>query len=153
MLVLTFVFFGPFLKNYSQAYNGFHQSDQTTDLSDYLSHFGILLFLVSGLLVFALYRTIGHSRTFRSMFSHRGKRDSLEVAAATAALGVLALVVIFLASSQRWGVTALSFVGLVAVVIVACREMRSHARTAPIMLFVYGMLALGPALPDGFNVL
>ena len=41
MGVLSYVLFSRVAKNYSQSYSSVNQSDQTTDLTDYLSHFGV----------------------------------------------------------------------------------------------------------------
>jgi YYY domain-containing protein len=154
MGVLSYVFFAEFAKNYSQAYNGFHQSDQTTALRDYLSHFGILLFLVTGLLLFSLHRAITRTNFVRSIFFGRARRrKALETMPVMAALAVAGGIIIYAGAMQRWGVTALAVVGLIAVVLVAIRELRSPSPMAPVLLFVYAMIALGLGLSGGVEVL
>ena len=154
MAILSYALFANIAKNYNQAYGGFGQSDQTTDLSDYFSHFGVFLFLMTGFLLFALNRSITRSNSIRSLFfgsSHRKKPiDTLPV---MLTLIFAAGFAIWLGTTQRWGVTILSVVGLVTLVLVAIREMRSPSPTAPIMLFVYAMLGLGLGLCGGVEVL
>ncbi len=152
MLVLTFVFFAPFVRNYSSAYGSVNRSDQTTDFTDYFSHFGIMLIVMSGFVMFMLLRAVSRSHTFRSAFVRRGSRGTHEAEVATGALVVVGALIVVMACTQRWGVTGLSFVGLVAVAILAWRELRRPTPTAPIMLFVYAMLALGLGLSGGVEL-
>ncbi len=155
MGVLSYAFFTPFAKNYSQSYNGFHQSDQTTAVSDFLGHFGILLFFVAGFLLLSLYRSLTRSRELRIVF-FGGKRRARAVEYAPLVLGALILagiLFVWLASRERWGVTALSFVGLVAVILCSIRELRHSTPTAPIMLFVYAIIGLGFGLTGGVEIL
>ncbi|HEY7802599.1 MAG TPA: DUF2298 domain-containing protein, partial [Dehalococcoidia bacterium] len=180
MALLTYVLFAPLIKNYNMFYSGFHQSDQTTALGDYLSQFGILLFFVTGFVLFNLNRAITRNNGIRGIFfGHRRRRTRPESGAVTnvnilgteAWLSVprkfspgdstpvmLALVaagaaIIWAGTMERWGVTMLALVGLIAVAICAWRELRSPTPTAPAMLYVYGMIALGLGLSGGVEVL
>ncbi|MBF6600282.1 MAG: glycosyltransferase family 39 protein [Dehalococcoidia bacterium] len=152
MAMLTYVFFAPLIKNYNMFYSGFHQSDQTTALGDYLSQFGILLFLVAGLVLFQLNRAITRSRGLRLVFFGHGRRraDSRPVMLALLAGGAA---IIWAGTLERWGVTLLAAAGLVAVLLCVWRELRSPTPTAPAMLYVYGMVALGLGLSGGVEVL
>ncbi|MHB8683648.1 MAG: DUF2298 domain-containing protein [Dehalococcoidia bacterium] len=154
MVALTFVFFARFAKNYNMFYGGFHQSDQTTALADYLSQFGILLFLVAGLVLFNLNRAITRNNGIRRVFFGRARRrkpsESMLVMVALVAAGI---VIIWAGTTERWGVTMLAFVGLAAVLLCAWRELRSPSPTAPTMLYVYAMVALGLGLSGGVELL
>ncbi|HEX5478400.1 MAG TPA: DUF2298 domain-containing protein, partial [Dehalococcoidia bacterium] len=152
MAALSFVFFSTFAKNYNMAYSGFSQSEQTTALSDYLSHFGILLFLVAALVIFGLNRSVTRNRTVRTLLFGRGRRRPVDAIPVTLGLIAAGAIIIWAGTFERWGVTMLAFVGLAAVLICAWREMRSPAPTAPAMLFVYGMVALGLGLSGGVEL-
>ncbi|HET6614641.1 MAG TPA: DUF2298 domain-containing protein, partial [Dehalococcoidia bacterium] len=154
MAVLSYAFFAPFAKNYDMFYSGFGQSTQTTALSDYFSHFGILLFLMSGFLAFTLNRVITRNHTIRSIFfGSARRRQPVETAPVMVSLAVAGALLIGAATVQRWGVIALAAVGLVALVLVAWRELRSPTPTSPVMLFVYAMAALGFGLSGGVEML
>ncbi len=154
MGVLSYVFFAQIAKNYSQSYNGFHPSDQTTALRDYLSHFGILLFLVTGFLLFSLHRAITRENAVRAIFFGRAhRRKPAETLPVMLALALAGGLLIYAGTLQRWGVTAMAAVGLVAVVLVTIRELRSPSPAAPVLLFVYAMIGLGLGLSGGVEVL
>jgi YYY domain-containing protein len=154
MGAVSYEAFAPFAKNYSQAYNGFHQSDQTTALGDYLSHFGILLFFISGFLLFALNRSMTRSGFVRGIFFGRSRRrNPAETAAAMATFVIGAAVIIWLAAMHDYGVVGLAAAGLVAVVLISIRELRSPSPMAPVLLFVYAMIALGLGLCGGVELL
>ncbi len=154
MGALSYALYAQIAKNYSQAYNGFHQSDQTTALRDYLSHFGILLLPIAGFLLFGLQRAITRDGWVRPIFFGRAHRsrplETLPVMLALVAAGGL---LVYAGTLQRWGVTALAVVGLVTVAIVAVRELRSPSPAAPVLLFVYAMIGLGFGLSGGVEVL
>jgi YYY domain-containing protein len=154
MGVLTLAFYAPLSKNYNMFYGGFHQSDQTTAVSDYLTHFGILLFFVGALVLFALSRSITRDRWIRRLLFGRNRRASpLVVALVMTAIVATGAAIVWAGTFERWGVTMLAAVSLAAVVVVAWRELRSPAPTAPAMLFVYGMIALGLGLSGGVEIL
>ncbi len=153
MGALSYALFAQFAKNYSQSYNGFHRSDQTTELADFLSHFGILLFLVAGLLLFGAYRALTRDRAVRGLFFSGDRRRDPEMAALVlAAMTLFAVVLIWFATTDRGGVIALSVAGLAAIVLLAVREFRSPTPLAPVLLFVYGMAALGFGLAGGVEI-
>ncbi len=152
LAALTFVFFAPLNKNYDMFYAGFHRSDQTTALSDYLSHFGIMLFLIGGFVLFALNRFLAHNGVVRSLFFGRARRGPVETAPVMLPLIGAGAVVIWAGTWGRWGVTLLAVVGLIALALLAWRELRKAAPTAPLMLFVYAMLALGLGLAGGVEL-
>ncbi len=153
MGALSYFLFARFAHNYSQSYNSVERSKQTTAVGDYLSHFGILLFLISAFVLFGLQRAITRTSFVRGIFFGRARRRRpAEVAPVMAALVAAGVVVVYAGSMHRWGVTCLAVVGLVAVCLAAYREMRSTRATAPLMLFVYAMIALGLGLCGGVEI-
>ncbi|HYM15571.1 MAG TPA: DUF2298 domain-containing protein [Dehalococcoidia bacterium] len=153
MGALSYAFFARFAHNYSQAYTGIEQSTQTTAVSDYLAHFGIPLFLITGFLLFNLNRSITRTNFVRGIFFGRARRRrAAETAPVMVALVLAGAAVIYAGAMQRWGVTALAGVGLVAVCLAGYREVRSSRATAPVMLFVYAMIALGLGLSGGVEL-
>jgi YYY domain-containing protein len=153
MGVLSYEFFAPFAKNYSQSYSSVERSNQTSRLSDYLGHFGILIFFVTAFLVFNLSRTITRTRPVRNLLFGEGQRPQpARTAAVIVAMAVGAAAMMWLASTHDYGVVALAAVGLIAVVLNCVRELRSRAPTAPVMLFVYAMIALGLGLSGGVEL-
>jgi uncharacterized membrane protein len=153
MGVLSYALFANIANNYSQAYSSVERSDQTTALADYLSHFGILLFLITGFVLFNLNRTITRTNWVRTMFFGGARRKQpLQTLPVMAALVAAAATMIWAGTFERWGVIALGGVGLIAVILVAAREFRSPTPTAPVLLFVYAMLALGLGLSAGVEM-
>lgn len=153
MGVLSYALFANIAKNYSQAYSSVERSDQTTALADYLSHFGILLFLITGFVLFNLNRAITRTNWVRTIFFGGARRKQpLQTLPVMAALAVAAATMIWAGTFERWGVIALGGAGLIAVILVAARELRSPTPTAPVLLFVYAMLALGLGLSAGVEM-
>ena len=154
MGVLSYALFANIAKNYNQPYTSFHQSDQTTALSDYFGHFGVFLFIMTGFLLFMLSRSITRSNSVRALlFGRSHRKKPVETLPVMAALMLAGAIVIWLGTTERWGVTMLALVGLIAVVIAAAREVRSPSPIAPILLFVYAMIGLGLGLCGGVEVL
>jgi len=150
MVVLAhYVLFSVVKDNYSSAYGSVQRSAQTTDLSDFLSHFGVFLFLIFGFGTFMLSRVIARDRIFRiALFGPRRRRpiDALPV---LMALLVAGAAVTALGTQERWGVFWLSAMGIIAIAICALRELRRPSPLAPVMLFVYTMTGLGLGLTGG----
>ncbi len=154
MFFLSLAFFAPFAKNYSQAYAGFSQADQTSALGDYLSHFGIMLFFITGFVLFNLNRAMTRTGFVRGIFFGRAHRKTpVQTAPVMLVLGLAAAALIWAAAMHDYGVVALSAIGLIAVVLNAIRELRSPTATAPVLLFVYAMIALGLGLSGGVELL
>jgi YYY domain-containing protein len=154
MGILSYLLFSVVAKNYSQSYSSINQADQTTDLTDYMSHFGVFLFLLAGFVVFQLNRAVTRTGWIRWVFFGQARRRSpLETAPVMMALIIAGGLAIWAFTFPRWGVTGLAVVGLIAVVILAAHEIRSHAPTAPAMLFVYAMIALGLGLSGGVEMI
>ena len=148
-----YVLFSSIGKNYSQSYNSVNRADQTTALQDYLSHFGILLFLMTGFVLFNLNRAITRTNWIRTIFfGGARRRQPVQTFPVMMALVLAGGTLIWAGTFQRWGVIALAGVGLVAVILCAARELRSPTATAPVMLFVYAMLALGLGLCGGVEM-
>lgn len=104
MGVLSYAFYATIAKNYSQSYSSFHQSDQTTALADYLSHFGILLFFITGFALFMLNRAISRTGPIRLMFFGRSvRRTPAQTLPVMLALVAFAAVMIWLGTTERWG--------------------------------------------------
>ncbi|HZP56618.1 MAG TPA: DUF2298 domain-containing protein [Dehalococcoidia bacterium] len=153
MAALTFAFFSPFAKNYNMFYAGFHQSDQTTALSDYLSQFGILLLPVAAVVLFGLQRSLGRSRSIRRLVFGRGAATPLATSILVLLVAIAGAAVVYAGAMERWGVTMLAGVGLVIIVIAAWRELVARSPLAPVVLFVYAMAALGLGLSGGVELL
>jgi uncharacterized membrane protein len=154
MGALSYLLFSVVARNYSQSYSSINQSDQTTDLTAYLSHFGVFLFIMTGFLVIQLYRAITREKYLNWVFFTRSrKREPIEAALVVAVLLLGASVLIWQFAQQRWGVTGLALVGLITLVLVAVHEVRSHTPSSPIMLFIYAMMALGFGLCGGVEMI
>lgn len=153
MGILSYEFFAPFARNYSQSYSTVEHSEQTSHLGEYLSHFGIMLFIITGFVLFALNRAMTRTGFVRIIFFGRAhRRQPIETVPVMAALVVAAAALIFAATLHDYGVVALAVVGLIAVALISIREVRSPTAIAPILLFVYAMIALGLGLSGGVEL-
>lgn len=167
MGVLTIIFYAPLGANYNQFYSSTVESDQTTALHDYFSHFGILLIFLLGFVLFQMQRAITKNYTLKRLFfgslGERGKIGPVQAAPLMIAfvLGGIAIVALSTHNDvgplpgfgERGGVIALSFVALVAVAICAVRELRNPSPVAPVMLLVYAMIGLGFGLSGGVELI
>ncbi len=152
MGVLSYAFFSVVAKNYSQSYSSVNRADQTTDLSDFLSHFGVFLFLIAGLLTFTLSRVIAKDKIVRTFFFGSKRPGAADAVPVIMALLLLAAAVIWAGTLARWGVVWLSFAGITGIVLCAVRELRKPSPLAPVMLFIYSMTALGLGLTGGVDL-
>jgi uncharacterized membrane protein len=154
MAALSFAFWLPFLSNYQQFYTGFHQSQQTSDLSQFSSHFGILGTLVGGFVTFMLVRAVTRSRPLQSAFFGTRRRRSLADAVPVAAALLLAGAALAWAGSlERWGVTLFAIAGLGLVALLLVREAPRRSPLTPITLFVLTMIGLGLGLVGGVEII
>ncbi len=154
MAGLTFAFFLPLASNYDAFYSSTDPSTQTTALHDFLSHFGILLLLSTGFIVVMLERSLSRNGEVRSiLFGRRRSRTPIDTAPVMAAMIVGAAALIWYFSDDRGAVIALSGVGLVAIAIVAWREVRNPSPTGPIFLMIYAMMAVGLGLSGGVEII
>lgn len=154
MGVLSYVFFYNVAKNYSQAYDSVIQSDQTTALGDYLSHFGVLVFFIFALVAFSLSRAITRTNWIRWIFFGSTRaRQPAQTLPVLMALGLAAVAFIWAGTLQRWGVTFFAIAGLVAVAIAAAREVTRPSPIAPLLLFVYALVGLGLGLSGGVEII
>jgi YYY domain-containing protein len=154
MGVLTFAFFLPFVSNYDMYYTGFSQSTQTSALRDYFSHFGVMLILMAGFVLVMLARALARTNGFRALFYGRERRrTAFDMLPVVLALVLAGGAIVWAGTMQRWGVTALAFVSLVALAIVAYRELRNPSPTAPVLLFVIAMAGLGFGLSGGVELI
>jgi uncharacterized membrane protein len=85
-------------------------------------------------------------------FGRARRREPVETAPVMFAFAVAGGLLIWAAAFQRWGVIALAAVGLVVIVLAAWRELRSPTPTAPVMLLIYAMAALGFGLCGGVEM-
>src|SRR5204863_5331725 len=91
MGILSYEFFAPFARNYSQSYSSVEQSNQTSRLSDYLGHFGVFVFLITGLLVFHLNRALTRTSGLRTLvFGGTSRRAPAQTATVMASSGLAA---------------------------------------------------------------
>ncbi len=153
MGILSFVLYSVVAKNYSQSYSSINQADQTTDLTDFLSHFGVFLVIITGFLLFQLNRAITRTQEVRWLVAgNQRRRSAVRTLPVMLALILAGWLIITLFTVPRWGVTGVAFVGLITLLLVALHEIKSHTPTAPIMLFVYAMIGLGFGLVGGVEM-
>lgn len=168
MVALSYLLFLPFQRTYALPATGFHATPETTPFHQYLSHFGLFLFLVVSLLAFLGYRHVRRQGPGRS---------ALALVAAFVVMVVLATLVVeasgpllarlpvsftitglsafdFLGDllSNDIPVAAFALLGLAVLVVLAWREFSSPRPDTSIRLFVFGMIALALFLSAGVEV-
>jgi YYY domain-containing protein len=154
MGILSYAFYTVVAKNYSQSYSSVQQADQTTDLTDFISHFGVFLFIITGFLLFQLNRAITRSPDIRWIFfGGRRRTSAIRTLPVMLALILAGWLTIALFTVPRWGVTGVALVGLITLIILAAYEIRRPTPTAPLMLFAYAMTALGFGLVGGVEMI
>ncbi len=119
------------------------RSTQTTDLSDFLSHFGVFLFFMAALGLFMVLRIVTRERVYRLLFFGRRRVQRVEAIGVVGAMILLGFVAVWFGAAERWGVFWLSFMAALALVIMAFREVRRPSPLSPLLLFVYAMAGLG----------
>ncbi len=146
MVGLSYALFSVVAKNYSTEYGSVEQSNQTSDLSDFFTHWGVFLFFIFGFGLFALSRALARDTIVRSIFFGTRRPRSIDVLPLVLALITLGFVITWIGAMNRSGPAALSFCGVIGIALCAWRELRSPSPMAPVMLFVYAMTALGLGL-------
>lgn len=154
MAAFTVAFFLPLSSNYNAFYSSTDPSTQTTALSDFFSHFGILLLLSTGFIIVMLQRSLSRNREVRAViFGGRRSSRPIDTLPVMAAMMVGAAGLMWYFSPDRGGVIALSAIGLVGVALAAWREMRNPSPMAPIFLMIYAMMAIGLGLSGGVEII
>jgi len=176
MVVLSIVTFYPFEQNYQQFQAGLHGSVETTVLSQYLSHFGLFIVIITGLVTFLWARMLRRTELV----------DAIRLLVFTA-FGLVFLTVLLIAftgplesllpititnlSAEQFledftrvragegttpglGIPLLPFayLALAAVTVVAVYEIKRDAADSPLRLFVLAMLAMALGLSIGVDV-
>jgi YYY domain-containing protein len=143
---LSYVLFAVVARNYSTEYGSIGPSNQTTDLGDFFTHWGVFLFFVAGFGLFALNRVLARDNLLRYVFFGGRRPTAAATLLVLGALVLLGLVVTGIGASNRSGPATMSIVGVVGILLCVWREVRSPSPLAPVMLFVYLMTGLGLSL-------
>jgi len=176
LVAVSLITFYPFDRNYQQFQAGLHGTLETTILRQYMSHFGLFLVIIAGLLTFLWARMLRRTAIVEAI------RDFVVVAA-----GLVFLTVALIALAQpldRWlpiSITDLSagdflqnlvrvripdnptpsfgipllpfaYLALAAVVVVARYELKRYRPDTPLRLFVLAMLAMALGLSIGVDI-
>jgi len=172
LALLSWAFFEPFSRNYALPATGFQGMPNPSELPrtpfhQYLSHFGLFIFLVGSLLTFLAYRAV----------RRRGAKPSFIALMATGvSIFVLATLVVGLAGpvsglvpgititdlsagtflsevfTNTIPVASFSFFGLAVVALLAWEEFRSQRPDTPLRLLVLGMIAMALFLSAGVEI-
>jgi YYY domain-containing protein len=172
LALLSWAFFEPFSRNYALPATGFQGMPNPSELPrtpfhQYLSHFGLFIFLIGSLLTFLAYRAV----------RRRGAKLSFMVLVATGvSIFVLATLVVGLAGpvsglvpgititdlsaggflrevfTNTIPVASFSFFGLAVVALLAWEEFRSQRPDTPLRLLVLGMIAMALFLSAGVEI-
>ncbi len=143
---LSYALFAVVARNYSTEYGSIGPSNQTTDLSDFFTHWGVFLFFIAGFGLFALNRALARDRLLGGIFLGVTVPRAIGALMVLAALVALGIAITTIGAFNRSGPATMSLVGVVAVLLCVWREVRSPSPLAPIMLFVYLLTGLGLSL-------
>ncbi len=172
LTLLSWLFFQPFSHNYALPATGFQGMPDPSELprtpfNQYLSHFGVFIFLAGSLLTFLAYRAV----------RRRGPKPSFIALVATGVgVFVLATAVVGFAGpvselipgisitdlsagnflteifTNTIPVAAFSFFALAVVALLAWEESRSHRPDSFLRLLVMGMIAMALLLSAGVEI-
>jgi uncharacterized membrane protein len=172
LTLLSWLFFQPFSHNYALPATGFQGMPDPSELprtpfNQYLSHFGVFIFLAGSLLTFLAYRAV----------RRRGAKPSfIALVATVVGVFVLATAVVGLAGpvsalipgisitdlsagnflneifTNTIPVASFSFFALAVVALLAWEESRSHRPDSFLRLLVMGMIAMALLLSAGVEI-
>ncbi len=155
LVVLSFVFYEPFLANYRTPVSGITSSPEQTPVRQYLAHFGVFAAVIAvGLAVWA-YRALravrvgefSGARTYES----RLNRQTIAAMMFGGALAVAFMSLALATSGQPLVATLLPV--FVVVVCLAIREIRLQRPDGGIRLFVLSLIGLGLGLSMGVDII
>ena len=176
IVFLSVLLFYPFQADYEQFQAGLHRTVETTVLRQYLSHFGLFIVVIAGLLTFLWARTLRRTNwddairqfiavTFGLVFLtvlllalskplERFIPISVTDLSAGQFLKDLVDVRIPTGSLPSFGVPLLPFAypALAAVIVLAWHELRRDLPDSPLRLFILAMLAMALGLSIGVDV-
>ncbi len=149
VLAVSLALFSPASRHFLAPATGFHRAEQTTQLDDYLWHFGLFVLLAAATLGVWLYRSLGRTPAMASLRSGTGVSLSMG-----ALLIALPAVFVFAATQRdRMGVVALAVVMLAVVAWLAAREVARPKPDSHVRLFVLAMFGMAFALGGGVDLI
>jgi YYY domain-containing protein len=155
LVVLSFVFFQPFLANYRTPVAGITSSPEQTPIHQYLAHFGVFAAVIVAALAVWAYRGLRTLRVGDIASSRRHERRKTRQTVIALLFGgslAIGFVSLMLATSGQPLVAAL----LPVFAIVVCLTIREVALRRPdggIRLFVLSLIGLGLGLSMGVDVI
>ncbi len=148
VLGVSLALFEPASRHFLAPATGFHRAEQTTQLDDYLWHFGLFVLIASVGLGVWLFRSLGRASSVGTL--RAGTGVSLPLAGLLVALPA---VFVFAATQRgRMGVAALAVVMLAVVAWLAAREVARPKPDAHVRLFVLALLAMAFGLGGGVEL-
>lgn len=148
VLAVSLALFEPASRHFLPPATGFHRAEQTTQLDDYLWHFGVFVLIAAVALGVWLMRSLGRTAALRSL--RRGSGLSLPAAGVVVALP--AAVVLFGTQRGRAGVVALAAVMLGAAAWLITRELQRPRPDGHVRVFVLAMFAMAFGLGGGVDL-
>lgn len=148
VLGVSLALFEPASRHFLAPATGFHRAEQTTQLDDYLWHFGLFVLIAAVGLGVWLYRSLGRTPSLGTL--RTGTGVSLPLAGLVVALPA---VFVFAATQRdRMGVAALAIVMLAVIVWLAASELARPKPDTHIRLFVLAMLAMAFGIGGGVEL-
>ena len=172
LALLSWVFFLPFSRNYALPATGFQGMPDPSELprtpfNQYLSHFGVFIFLAGSLLTFLAYRAVRRRGPGRSLIALVATGVGIFVLA-TLAVGLAGplsgpipgITITGLSAGGFLGeiftntipVASFSFFALAVVALLAWEEFRSKRPDTSVRLLVLGMIAMALLLSAGVEI-
>jgi YYY domain-containing protein len=148
VLAVSLVLFSPASRHFLPPATGFHRAEQTTQLDDYLWHFGLFVLIAAVALGVWLFRSMGRTFSLGALRAGSGVSWSL------GALVIAAPAVFVFAATQRGriGVVALAVVMLAVIAWLAARELARPRPDTHVRLFVLAMFAMAFGLGGGVDL-
>lgn len=149
VLGVSLALFSPASRHFLAPAAGFHRAEQTTQLDDYLWHFGLFVLMAAAILGVWLYRSLGRTLPMGPLRSGTGV--SLPLGALLIALPA---VFVFAATQRgRMGVVALAVVMIAAVAWIAAQEIGRPKADSHVRLFILVMFGMAFALGGGVDLI